>query len=162
MFDKVAHKSNGKTLLEEVKFYLYYIDGLGKVLAACIDQDTELRSAGKKLSNIIYSSSTEGSYCQGGGCNHNHEDYDENNVYSAATDSYQTAPSKNYDPMGNRARGAYNRSRGGNNNRSNLADCPGKCGEKHPGGSLQYCQTFKAKYPADRAAFVKVSRICMI
>ena len=53
--------------------YLYYIDGHIKVLAAGVDQDTELRGAGKKVSNNIYSSSTEGSYYQGDGCNHNHQ-----------------------------------------------------------------------------------------
>ena len=133
------------------------------MLAASKDQEADLRSAVKKVSKNIYNSSTEGSNCQGEGCNHNSqndEDYDETNINSAATDGYQTAPSKNYDPRGKRARGTINRNRGGNNNRSNLADCPGKCREKHPGGSLQYCQNFKTKNPADRVAFVKVSRIC--
>ena len=43
----MARKSNAKTLLEEVKFYFYYIDGHIKVLAAGIDQEAELRGTGK-------------------------------------------------------------------------------------------------------------------
>ena len=49
---------------------MYYIDGHIKVLAASIDQETDLRSDGKKISKNIYNSSTEGSNCQGEGCNH--------------------------------------------------------------------------------------------
>ena len=59
LLDKVARKSNAKTLLEQVKFYFYYLDGHIKVLAADIDQEAELRGAGKKSNNNIFSTNTD-------------------------------------------------------------------------------------------------------
>ena len=53
LLDNVARKSSPQTLLEEVKFYFYYIEGHIKVLAAGLDQEADLRGGSKNLITIF-------------------------------------------------------------------------------------------------------------